>query len=391
MGAALGRLPGRGRPAGPSRRLRPRPGRGVAGRGRAGPPLVGQLAGQPHRRAQRPGGGGRVGPPAGGPGLLRRVLHRVHLGRAPALGPASRGPRAWSPCTPSPSGPTWPGSGPASSPATPSWSGTCARVRQHAGLMVPGPVQAAAAVALADDEHVAAQRERYRERLRFLAGALTAAGLPGRPAGRRVLPVGPGPRPLGRRLGARRRPGRGGRPAGQPRRPLRRGRPGPRARRRGPAHGAPRPGGRAAHRPRAGGRARPNARRRPPVVSGHDGGAAEDGSRSSGTGPTSSPRPTPRRRRSVEEAIELLDRGEARVAEVGPDGEVVVHEWLKMAILLLFRLRAIETTEVGPFEYHRQAAPQARLRRGRRPGGARGLGPVGLVPRARGRCSCPAT
>ncbi len=55
-------------------------------------------------------------------------------------------------------------------------------------------------------------------------------------------------------------------------------------------------------------------------------------------------------RRSVEEAIELLDRGEARVAEVGPDGEVVVHEWLKMAILLLFRLRAIETTEVGPFE-----------------------------------------
>ena len=91
-------------------------------------------------------------------------------------------------------------------------------------------------------------------------------------------------------------------------------------------------------------------------------------------------------RRSVEEAIELLDRGEARVAEVGPDGEVVVHEWLKMAILLLFRLRAIETTEVGPFEYRRQAAPQARLRRGRRPGGARGLGPVGLVPRAAGSC-----
>jgi succinyldiaminopimelate transaminase len=51
-------------------------------------------------------------------------------------------------------------------------------VRQHAGLMVPGPVQAAAAVALADDEHVAAQRERYLERLRFLAGVLTAAGCP---------------------------------------------------------------------------------------------------------------------------------------------------------------------------------------------------------------------
>lgn len=55
--------------------------------------------------------------------------------------------------------------------------------------------------------------------------------------------------------------------------------------------------------------------------------------------------------RVVDEAIDLLDRGQARVAEIGPDGEVVVHEWLKKAILLLFRLRAIETTEVGPYEF----------------------------------------
>jgi 2,3,4,5-tetrahydropyridine-2-carboxylate N-succinyltransferase len=54
---------------------------------------------------------------------------------------------------------------------------------------------------------------------------------------------------------------------------------------------------------------------------------------------------------TVDKAIDLLDRGQARVAEIGPDGEVVVHEWLKKAILLLFRLRAIETAEVGPFEY----------------------------------------
>ena len=40
-----------------------------------------------------------------------------------------------------------------------------------------------------------------------------------------------------------------------------------------------------------------------------------------------------------------------RVAEVDGTGAVVVHEWLKKAILLLFRLRAIETVEVGPFEY----------------------------------------
>ena len=53
----------------------------------------------------------------------------------------------------------------------------------------------------------------------------------------------------------------------------------------------------------------------------------------------------------VHQAITLLDTGEARVAEVSADGEVVVHSWLKQAILLLFRLSAMETVEVGPFEY----------------------------------------
>jgi 2,3,4,5-tetrahydropyridine-2-carboxylate N-succinyltransferase len=54
----------------------------------------------------------------------------------------------------------------------------------------------------------------------------------------------------------------------------------------------------------------------------------------------------------VSQAIDLLDRGEARVAEVDPaTDEVVVHQWLKQAILLLFRLRSMETLEVGPFEF----------------------------------------
>ena len=53
---------------------------------------------------------------------------------------------------------------------------------------------------------------------------------------------------------------------------------------------------------------------------------------------------------TVREAIDLLDRGEARVAEVR-DEEVTVNEWLKHAILLLFRLSAMETVELGPFEY----------------------------------------
>jgi len=54
---------------------------------------------------------------------------------------------------------------------------------------------------------------------------------------------------------------------------------------------------------------------------------------------------------TVTEAVDLLDRGAARVAETGPDGSTVVHEWLKKAILLLFRLRELETTEAGPFEF----------------------------------------
>ncbi|HXA33206.1 MAG TPA: 2,3,4,5-tetrahydropyridine-2,6-dicarboxylate N-succinyltransferase [Acidimicrobiales bacterium] len=55
---------------------------------------------------------------------------------------------------------------------------------------------------------------------------------------------------------------------------------------------------------------------------------------------------------TVTEAIDLLDTGAARVAEVDPvTDEVVVHQWLKQAILLLFRLRSMETIEVGPFEY----------------------------------------
>jgi aspartate/methionine/tyrosine aminotransferase len=49
-----------------------------------------------------------------------------------------------------------------------------AELRKHAGFMVPGPVQAAAAAAFADDSHVDEQRDRYRRRLDLLARALRA-------------------------------------------------------------------------------------------------------------------------------------------------------------------------------------------------------------------------
>jgi 2,3,4,5-tetrahydropyridine-2-carboxylate N-succinyltransferase len=56
-------------------------------------------------------------------------------------------------------------------------------------------------------------------------------------------------------------------------------------------------------------------------------------------------------KQAVHDAIDLLDRGEARVAELVGD-EVVVHQWLKYAVLLLFRFSHMETLEVGPFEFH---------------------------------------
>jgi succinyldiaminopimelate transaminase len=55
--------------------------------------------------------------------------------------------------------------------------GYLSSVRQHAGMMVPGPVQAAAAAALDDDAHVEIQRARYRSRLQRLAEILGDCGL----------------------------------------------------------------------------------------------------------------------------------------------------------------------------------------------------------------------
>jgi 2,3,4,5-tetrahydropyridine-2-carboxylate N-succinyltransferase len=53
---------------------------------------------------------------------------------------------------------------------------------------------------------------------------------------------------------------------------------------------------------------------------------------------------------AVEAMMARLDRGEVRVAE-RVDGEWVVNEDAKLAILDYFRLRQVEPIEVGPFEY----------------------------------------
>lgn len=58
----------------------------------------------------------------------------------------------------------------------PALVGRLLETRKHAGMIVPGPVQAATAAALGDDAHVTEQRERYRRRRRLLRGAFEEAG-----------------------------------------------------------------------------------------------------------------------------------------------------------------------------------------------------------------------
>jgi len=56
-------------------------------------------------------------------------------------------------------------------------------------------------------------------------------------------------------------------------------------------------------------------------------------------------------RDAITEAIDLLDKGEIRVAEKQGD-EWQVNEWVKKAVILYFPIQKMETIEVGPFEFH---------------------------------------
>lgn len=55
-------------------------------------------------------------------------------------------------------------------------------------------------------------------------------------------------------------------------------------------------------------------------------------------------------RESVNEALNLLDSGKARVAEKQANGEWVVNQWLKKAVLLSFRLNDMEMIAGAPGE-----------------------------------------
>lgn len=62
---------------------------------------------------------------------------------------------------------------------------------------------------------------------------------------------------------------------------------------------------------------------------------------------------------AVRHVIAQLDQGLLRVAEPlatpnnpETDGQWVVHEWVKKAVVLYFPIQRMETIEVGPFEFH---------------------------------------
>ncbi|MCQ8783452.1 2,3,4,5-tetrahydropyridine-2,6-dicarboxylate N-succinyltransferase [Mangrovibrevibacter kandeliae] len=57
-------------------------------------------------------------------------------------------------------------------------------------------------------------------------------------------------------------------------------------------------------------------------------------------------------REAVEAALELLDSGEARVAEKGAHGAWTVNQWLKKAVLLSFRLNDMTPIPGGPGGAH---------------------------------------
>ncbi len=56
-------------------------------------------------------------------------------------------------------------------------------------------------------------------------------------------------------------------------------------------------------------------------------------------------------RATIRQVIAELDGGRLRVAEK-QNGQWMVHEWVKKAVILYFPIQQMETIEVGPFEFH---------------------------------------
>ena len=58
---------------------------------------------------------------------------------------------------------------------------------------------------------------------------------------------------------------------------------------------------------------------------------------------------------TIRETVEMLDKGQLRIAEK-IDGVWQVNEWLKKAVILYFPINDMETMECSPFEFHDKIA-----------------------------------
>ena len=56
-------------------------------------------------------------------------------------------------------------------------------------------------------------------------------------------------------------------------------------------------------------------------------------------------------REAICEVVRLLDKGEIRIAEKH-EGQWVVNEWLKKAVIMFFPINDMEVSKSGIFEYY---------------------------------------
>jgi 2,3,4,5-tetrahydropyridine-2-carboxylate N-succinyltransferase len=59
---------------------------------------------------------------------------------------------------------------------------------------------------------------------------------------------------------------------------------------------------------------------------------------------------------AIKTVIDELDRGVRRVAEPDGNGNWIVNEWIKKAVILYFPLKKMVVMEAGPFEYYDKMA-----------------------------------
>lgn len=59
---------------------------------------------------------------------------------------------------------------------------------------------------------------------------------------------------------------------------------------------------------------------------------------------------------AIREMVELLDKGQLRVAQPTEGGDWQVNDWVKKGVIMYFPIQKMETIEVGPFEFHDKMA-----------------------------------